>query len=903
MTTRNLDALFQPKSIALIGASNRPASVGGVLARNLLESGFKGPVLAVNPHEASIRSTLCYPDVAALPVAPDLAVIATPPATVPGLVADLAARGCRAAVVITAGFGEAGGGGAELKAAMLNAARPTVMRIVGPNCLGVISPREGVNASFADGAPLPGNLALVAQSGAVTTAALDWATARGYGFSRIVTLGDMSDVDFGDMLDFLALDADTRAVVLYVESITQARKFMSAARSAARNKPVVVIKAGRSAAGARAALSHTGALAGADAVYDAAFRRAGLLRVFELRELFNAVTTLTAGGAPVRGERLVIVSNGGGAGVMAVDSLDARGGTLAELSDETKARLATVLPAAWSKGNPVDIIGDAGPERYTAALDAVFADPAADAVLALNCPTAVADSTACAQAVIEATRAHGLRRPVLTAWLGETTPAKGRALFAGARIPTYETPDEAVHAFAQMVEYARNQALLLQTPRGDSDPQPDRAAARALIAAARAEGRTRLTDPEGKALLAAYGVPVVETRTAATPQEAGKAAAAIGGPVALKILSRDISHKSDVGGVVLGVIGVDATEAAASAMLERIRQVAPQARLDGFMIQPMIQRPHAEELIAGLSVDPTFGPVVLFGAGGVAVEVMADRTLGLPPLDDRLARDMIGRTRVSKMLAGYRDRPAADTAAVADVLVRLSRLVADLEEVAELDINPLLADETGVLALDSRVRLTEPDAPPRAAMAIRPYPAGLEHDLPAGDGDVLHVRPIRPDDAPRLIDLVDRSAADDVRLRFRSGLARLPDVWAARLSQIDYDREMAFVAEDGGGDILGVARIAADPENEEAEFALMVRSDRQRLGLGHALLSDVVAYARTRGLRRVWGEIARDNHRMLDVAKDLGFRRTPCEDLAYVRAVIDLTAPAPALDQATAVSP
>ena len=867
MTTRNLEALFAPSAIALIGASNQAGSIGAVLARNLMESGFAGPVLAVNPHERAIRSMLSYRSLSELPVAPDLAVIATPPPTVPGIAAELAARGCRVAVIITAGFGEAGGGGADLRQQILDAARPHLMRIVGPNCLGVISPAEGINASFAQLTPKPGQLALVAQSGAITTAALDWADARGYGFSRIVTLGDMADVDFGDMLDFLALDEATRGVLLYAETITEARKFMSAARAAGRTKPVAVIKAGRSAAGAKAALSHTGALAGADAVYDAAFRRAGLLRVFELRELFDAVTTLSSG-MKVRGERLAILSNGGGAGVLAADALDTRGGQVAELAPETVAALNKALPPAWSKGDPVDIIGDAGPERYEVALTALLADPNADAVLAINCPTAVTDSAAAAEAVLKVIAAHKPRPAVLTSWLGETAAAAARARFAAAHVPTHETPDEAVRAFIHLADHARNQRLLVQVPALKQGAEPDRAAADAVIAKALAEGRELLNDIEAKAVLAAYGVPVLATETAATPTEAAAAAQRIGGLVALKILSPDITHKSDVGGVALE-LAPDAVEAAGEAMLTRVRHAAPNAKLTGFMVQAMANRPGAHELIAGLATDPAFGPIVLFGAGGVAVEVLADRAVGLPPLNEHLARDMISRTRISKLLAGYRDRPAADEGAVVEVLVRLARLAVDLPAVAELDINPLLADETGVLALDARIRVASGARP---KPAIRPYPAELARPLELG-GETLQLRPIRPEDAPGLADIVALSDAEDVRLRFRGGLRRLPESWAARLSQIDYDREMALAAVDAGGDILGVARLAGDPQGETAEFALLVRSDHQRRGLGRTLMDALIAYAKRRGYRELWGTITADNTRMLDLATDLGFKR------------------------------
>jgi acetyltransferase len=887
VTTRNLEALFAPRAVALIGASNRPGSVGAVLARNLLESGFAGPVMAVNPHEASIRSTLSYHAIADLPLAPDLAVIATPPDTVPALVGALGERGCRAAVVITAGFGEAGGGGANLRELMLAAARPHLLRIVGPNCLGVISPAKGVNASFAQLTPRPGGLALVAQSGAVTTAALDWADGRGYGFSHVVTLGDMADVDFGDMLDYLALDEATEGVLLYVESITQARKFMSAARAAARAKPVVVIKAGRSAAGARAALSHTGALAGADSVYDAAFRRAGLLRVVELRELFDAMTTL-ASGMKARGDRLAIVSNGGGAGVMAVDALSARGGRLAELSADTIAALDASLPPTWSKGDPVDILGDAGPDRYTAAVRAVLADPGVDATLVLNCPTAVADSTAAAQAVVAAVGARSPRPAVLTSWLGEASAAGGRAAFASAHIPSHETPDEAVRAFTHLAEHARNQDLLVQVPTPRVGPEPNRAAARAVVAAARREQRRDLTEPEVKSLLAAYGVPVAATETAASAQEAGRVADRIGGAVALKIFSPDISHKSDVGGIALGLRGAVAVEAAAQEMLTRVAKAAPTAVLQGFMIQSMVERPGAHELICGVATDPTFGPVVLFGAGGTAVEVLADSVVGLIPLNAPLAADMVRRTRISRLLGGYRDRPAADMAAITETLVHLAELASDIPELSELDINPLLADETGVIALDARARLVEVE---RVPSAVSPYPAHLAQTLSLA-AETYCVRAIRPEDAAGLQALVARSDAEDVRLHFRRGLRRLPDVWAARLSQIDYHREMALAALDRAGEIVGVARLAADPEGEMAEFALLVRADHQSRGLGAALLKALIDYARDRGMQTVWGSVERGNSRMLGVAHALGFSDADDPDPASVRVTLALGRPA-----------
>ena len=879
MTTRNLDALFHPTAIALIGASNRPGSVGRVLARNLLESGFAGPVMPVNPHATAVRSALAYPSVEALPQVADLAVIATPAASVPGLIDQLGARGCRAAVVISAGFeGEAR---APLRQAVLDAARPHLLRVVGPNCLGVISPALGVNASFAHLTPGAGGLALISQSGAIAAAALDWAHSRGLGFSQIVTLGDALDVDVGDLLDYLAQDDATKAILVYIESLTDARKFISAGRIAARAKPVVIMKAGRSAAGAKAAFSHTGALAGADAVYDAAFRRAGMLRVGELRELFEAAETLGAG-LKVAGDRLAILTNGGGAGVLAADALDGLGGRLAELSPATLGVLDAIAPPNWSRRNPVDILGDAPADLYGRALDALLRAPETDAVLVMNCPTAVTDSSLAARSVVDAARRAPGRKPVLSAWLGDGAVADGRRQLAAAGIPAAESPDEAVRTFLHLVDHCRIQNLLLQTPSAISDI-PDAAGARRIVEAALSDGRAALTDPEARALLAAYGIPVVSSREVADPNAAGIAADAIGGPVALKVLSRYISHKTDVGGVALGLTGAAAVETEARAMLARIGKARPMAAIDGFIVEPLVVRPRSQELLLGIAQDPAFGPIILFGHGGTAAEVLADRCIGLPPLDDILARDMIGRTRVAKLLAGYRGRPPAKLAAISDALIALARLAADLPEVVELDINPLLADETGVLALDARVALHRPGAAtPR--LAILPYPADLAREVSVA-GEAIRLRPIRPQDVPGLSKMVERSTPEDVRFRFLGGMRRLSPSLAARLCQIDYDRQMAFVAEEPSADIAGVARLIGDPEGETAEFALMVRSDRQRRGLGGVLMQALIDHAERRGLRELWGEVARDNHRMLALAARFGFTSAPAPDPTRVKIV------------------
>lgn len=892
MTIRNFDALFEPKAIALIGASNREGSVGAVLARNLLEAGFKGPIMPVNPRAEAIRSTISYSSVAELPVTPDLAVIATPPETVPGLIAELGERGCRAAVVITAGVGDGKDGEKGLRKQMLDAARPHLMRIVGPNCIGLISPHRGINASFAHLTPPAGDLAFITQSGALATAVLDWAVHRNIGFSHLVSLGDMSDVDFGDLLDYLALDEKTRAILLYVEAATNVRKFMSAGRIAARAKPVVVIKAGRSEAGAKAALSHTGALAGSDAVYDAALRRAGMLRVDSLRDLFEAAGTLAAGARPP-GNRLAILTNGGGAGVLAADALADHGGELAELSEQTIAALDAALPANWSHGNPVDILGDAPPKLYADALGPILADDAHDGVLVLNCPTALVDSAEPAKAVIETVGRKDDKRPVITCWLGEGAAEPSRRLFAEHGLPGYETPGEAVKAFMQLAEHRASQTLLMEAPPAMAEGRtPDRDKARAIIAEVLEAGRTVLTEPEGKALLDAYAIPTLAAKTAANPEEAGKIAEEIGCPVALKILSPDISHKSDSGGVMLDLPSPEAVRDAAARMLKIVAANEPDAHLTGFTVQKMADRSRAHELIAGIAEDSLFGPIILFGQGGTAVEVIADRAVGLPPLNTVLAKDMIARTRVSKLLAGYRDRPAADLDAIAATLVKLSDMAADLAQLVELDINPLLADETGVIALDARVVAREASGPAPDRFAIRPYPGGLERTVELSGGETVSLRPARPGDAQAVRALIEQAGGEQARLRFASAVKMSPDAFAGRLVQIDYDREMVFVALDDQGAGLGVARMVADPDNLAAEFGVIVRGDRAGEGIGHALVEALIDHARKRGTGALFGDAQADNTAMLAIAGALGFEREDADEgMARLRLTLKTETP------------
>lgn len=892
MTTRNLDKLFTPKSVVLIGASKRTGSVGDVLLRNLTTSGFEGKVMAVNPHAETFGEVKSYPDVASLPEAPDLAVIATPPNSIPDLIAELAARGTRAAVVITAGFGELGEEGRHLQSLMLDAARPSLFRIIGPNCLGIMVPGVGLNASFAQLTPLNGHIAFVSQSGAIVTAMLDWATTRGIGFSHVVSLGGMADVDFGDMLDHLAHDPNTSSILLYVEQITDARKFMSAARQAARLKPVLVIKSGRHAAAAKAAASHTGALAGSDAVYQAAFQRAGMLRVDDIEDFFDAIETLSTHPEKkmLAGNRLTILTNGGGFGVLATDFAIDEGARIAELAPETIEKLNAVLPRTWSHANPIDIIGDAPASRYAASIETVLSDTGTDAVLVLNCPTAVVDNVDAARAVAEA--AVRSRKPVYTSWLGDQGAREARQVFLDRHVPTYETPNQAIHAFMLQIRYQRNQKLLMEIPpAGPAWPDRDLARAQEIVADVLADKREWLNEWEAKRLLAAYGIPIVETRVAKDPDEAARVAKEIGFPAALKIFSPDITHKTDVGGVVLDIEDAEAMREAAQKMLQRIGEKVPSARIEGFTVQRMVSRPSAFELILGIVDDATFGPVILFGQGGTAVEIVRDKAMAMPPLNRVLANDLIRRTRIYDLLKGYRGRPPADLDAIAGTLMALGDLAADLPEVCELDINPLLADQNGIVALDARVRVKLSTGDGTARFAIKPYPTDLEGVLKARDGTVFPMRPIHPEDTPLIDDLLEHTDSEDSRMRFLSPLRRLPRQLAARLTQIDYDREMAFVlfTDESKSEIAVVGRLNETPDRDRAEYAILVRSDQQGIGLGYSMMQHLIGYCRARGVGEMYGHVLRENVSMLDMCKELGFVRHALEgEPTVLEVVLDL---------------
>src|SRR5215471_8348598 len=883
MSTYRLDKLFSPRSVAVAGASPRDTSPGRAVLRNLRAAGFEGSVSLVNPRYGEIEGIKAVKSIQERRQAPDLLVIATPPQSVPGIVAAAGEKGAATALIITAGLGHGDG---SLADACEKAARVTGLRLIGPNCLGVLVPRAKLNASFATQLPRPGDLALISQSGAIVAGLIEWGAGRSVGFSGVTSLGDQIDVDFGDLLDFFALDPGTRAILLYIESINDARKFMSAARAAARAKPVVVVKSGRHAQGAKAAQTHTGALAGADAVYEAAFRRAGLLRVLDLDELFAAAETLGRV-RPFPGKRLAILTNGGRVGVLAVDRLVDLGGTLAAISSETRKKLDAALPPIWSRANPVDIAGDADATRYVAAFEALLEDRENDAILVMNVPTALASADAAARSIAACAQTHRSSfirpKPVFAVWVGSsdaTTP-----IFEAAGIPSYATESDAVRGFMHLVRYREALEALMATPPSlAQDFTPDVAAARGVVENAVRRGSTWLDPIEITQLLAAYSIPVAPALLARNGDEAAAAARpflAEGSGVVVKILSPDIVHKSEVGGVRLNLTSERAVRDAVADIFARARAVRPDARITGVTIHPMVLRPKARELIAGVADDPTFGPVIVFGRGGTAVEVIGDKALALPPLDLELARGLIGRTRVSRVLKAYRDVAAADVDAVALLLVKLAQLAADLPELRELDLNPVLADQNGLIAVDARIAVAPVEAARRGPsghprFAIRPYPKEWERHAALRDGTKILVRPLRPEDEPLYGPFLAAVTQQDLRLRFFAPVKEFGHTFVARFTQIDYARAMAFIAiEESSGNMLGVVRLHADANYERGDYAILVRSDLKGRGLGYLLMQMIIEYTRAEGLKTIEGQVLAENTAMLAMCRELGFSISP----------------------------
>lgn len=874
-----LAPLLAPASVALVGATEREGALGRLVWQNLAAGGLRGALSPVNPKHREICGVRCYARLRDLPKAPDLAVLVTPAQTVPGLIEEAGAAGVRAAVILTSGFGEAGEGGKALQARALAAARRHGLRMLGPNCLGLMRTDAGLNATFSPVGALPGKLALVSQSGAVCTAILDWAKPAGVGFSSVVSLGAAADVDFGEVLDFLVADPATDAILMYVEGIRDARRFISALRVAARAKPVVALKVGRYATGSRAASSHTGALVGSDAVFDAALRRSGTVRVRTYTQLFSAARIL-ASARHATGERLAILTNGGGPGVMAADSAAENDVPLAVLSPQTLERMDATLPAQWSHGNPIDIIGDAPPQRFRDATAAALADPGVDALLVLYSPVAVTTPVAAARAVVEGARERG-RKTLLAAWLGDINPSETRAWLDASGVPNFYTPENAVEAYSFLCAYQRNQSQLLQVPaalaRTAHEHRPDLGAANEIRDRALAAGRSTLTEHEAKALLRAFGVRVPPSPVVTSAQAAVAAAREIGFPVAMKIHSPDISHKTDVGGVRLNLQDEAMVAGAFEGMLRSVRAARPEARVEGAVLQPMLRYPHSREVMIGVATDAVFGPVISFGTGGIAVEAVRDTAIGLPPLNAMLAGELIDRTRIARLLGTYRDVPAADREALVALLCGVSDMVCALPWLKEMDLNPVLAHPGGAAIADARVVIdaSRLQAPPRYGhMAIHPYPAELEGLLRLRDGSDLPVRPIRPEDAELERAFFDALSERSRYQRFLSQMAQLPPQMLARFTQLDYDRELALVVFDPAGhEFVGVGRYSPNADGETAEFALTIADAWQGRGIGRALLERLCDCARAAGYRTLYGHILNANQDMRGLAERLGFVR------------------------------
>jgi len=867
-----LEVFFRPRNVAVIGATEQQPSVGRSIISNLRQTSFRGNVFLVNRKHAEVFGARCYPSVRDIPERVDLAVIATPAATVPQIIRECVAAGVAGVIVISAGFKEIGESGAAIEREILREARMGEIRIVGPNCLGIMSPHHGLNATFANAMARPGQIGFISQSGAMCTAILDWSLREMVGFSAFVSVGSMLDVGWGDLIQYLGDDPHTRSIVIYMESIGDARAFISAAREVALSKPIIVIKPGRTEAAAKAAASHTGALTGADDVLDAAFRRCGVLRVDTIAELFNLAEALDKQPRP-KGPNLTIVTNAGGPAVLATDALLAAGGSMTELAPETVDQLNQVLPRHWSHQNPIDIIGDAGAERYRKTMDIVSKDSGMDGLLVVLAPTGLSDPTAVAEQLKSCAKLPG--KPVIASWMGGRDVAPGEAILNASGIPTYPYPDAAARVFQLMWSHSANLQALYETPEPLDPEEPDAPArASGLIQGARARGRMLLTEAESKSLLAAYGIPTVQTEIAATPDQAAEIAKRIGYPVVLKLHSETITHKTDVGGVRLNLRDEDAVRQA----YESVEASIAREHFLGVTIQPMV-RAEGYELILGSSLDAQFGPVLLFGSGGQLVEVYQDRAIGLPPLNTTLARRLMERTKIFTALGGVRGRKPVDLAALERLLVRFSCLVMEQRWIKEVDINPLLASPDGILALDARVVLHPQDVlePPRPA--IRPYPLQYVKPWRFADGTEVLIRPIRPEDE-RLMAAFHAKLSDRSIFQryFRTVLLdqRVSHERLVRVCFGDYDREIALVAVrqtpvTRESEIIGVGRLCKARSMKEAEMAALITDEYQGHGLGSELFRRLAGIARDEKLVRVTVEVLAVNHPMIEVCRELGF--------------------------------
>ncbi|MDP3043054.1 MAG: bifunctional acetate--CoA ligase family protein/GNAT family N-acetyltransferase [bacterium] len=896
---KQLDKIFNPETIAVIGASDRKGSVGYGLFKNLIGCGFKGAVYPVNIKRESVQSVKAYPSVKDIPDKIDLAIIAAPAAAVPQIVEECGQAGVAGAVIISAGFKEIGEEGEKMCDEIVDAARKHKMRIIGPNCLGFIKPSLHLNASFANKMALPGKLAFISQSGALCTAILDWSVKNNVGFSHFVSVGEMIDVDFHDLIDYFAQDEKTESILIYMESLANARKFLSAARACVRNKPIILLKAGKSEEGAKAAKSHTGGLAGNDIVFNAAFKRAGIIRVDTIIGLFHTAKTLAMQPRPL-GNRIAVITNAGGPGVLATDTLIELQGRLADLSQKTLNKLDKCLPPAWSKGNPIDILGDADPGRYGKALEICLDDENTDAVLVILTPQSMTEPAAAAKEIVAVSnrkaclKGKSLKpaKTILASWMGGDDVAEGRKILESGNIPVYRAPEEAVQCFINVYSYSKNLELLYETPATIPHAfKPKTKENKKLIKDVLKQNRFTLTEPEAKKLLDNYGIPVVEHAVAGAPRHAGKIAADIGFPVVMKILSADILHKTDIGGVKLNINSAKEAETAFGEIMSAGRKHFPKAAIQGVFIEKMVKKKY--ELIIGCKKDPIFGPAIVFGMGGVAVEIFKDINVGLPPLNMSLAMRLIEDTKIYKLLRGYRGMPGVDIGSIQFLLYKFAYLVADFPEIKEIDINPFAVDENGGIVLDAKVildkKIAEKEIKPYSHLVISPYPKEYIGRFKMKNNKTALLRPIRPEDEPLEAALIKTFSKETQRQRFFGQIKDITHEMLVRYTQIDYDREMAIVAEiteKGEKKFAGVSRLIADSYGETAEFAVAVGDPWHFQGLGKKLTDYILDIAKQRKIKKVCAQFLKDNKIMRHILEKRGFKIT--EDKAVSRAELEL---------------
>ena len=890
MNKHYLASLFTPESVALFGASDRVDSVGGIVFKNLLSAGFNGRIYAINPRRDQVQGEKAYSSLDEIEEVVDLVVVATPASTIPAIVEACGERGIKMMLILSAGFRETGAAGRRLEDQVTQLVKQYGIRLMGPNCLGIIRPDKGLNITFGNNNARPGNLAFVSQSGAICTAILDWAENNDIGFSAVVSTGIAADLGFGDYLDYLVTDPKTKAILLYIEGINDARRFMSSLRAAARIKPVIALKVGRHAAGAEASMSHTGALVGSDETFSAALSRSGVLRVETIGQLFAAAKALSSVHYRDRADRLVIVTNGGGPGVMAADRATDQGIELSTLSPETMKALNEVLPDVWSHSNPVDIIGDAPPERYQQAVDICLEDPGVDGAIVILTPQAMTQPTEVAQALIESAKKSN--KPIMTSWMGGTQVEGARQIFNNAHIPDFHTLENAVDAFSYLARYNRNQRLLLQTPARLTSGQksPDSEGARLIIEGVLTEQRKVLTEPESMAVLNAFRIPTVRNAVAHSANEALVIGESIGFPIAMKVLSTDISHKSDAGGVRLNINSAHEVRGAYRQLLDQVMLNVPDAKISGVTVEQMYRSSNGRELMIGIIRDPVFGPVISFGSGGTSVEIMGDSAISLPPINHRLAVDLINRTKVSKLLGEFRNLPAVDMDQLINVLLGVSSMACELPWIQEMDINPLIIDEKGAVAVDARIVVDypKPSTDPYNHLAIHPYPIHLVKKTQLNDGTDIVIRPIRPEDAEIEAKFVRELSNETKYFRFMNHMHELSQEMLVRLTQIDYHNEMALIAvasNDAGEEQVGVARYTTNLDKKSCEFALVVSDKWHGRGIAHHLMKNLMEVARDRGLEKMDGQVLGNNFKMLELIKSFNFRITADPDDTSVKQV------------------